>query len=235
MHRRGVLMSGVVGLLAVACVAVGAMPALADDASEARELVEKARLTIEKFTTDPAMTGFRDAVKRAKGVFISPQVFRGAFIIGISGGSGVLLAREQEGGPWGGPAFYSVGEVSFGLQAGGDVQEVVLLALTERGVTNLLSPSAKLGVDASVAGGPVGAGVTAESAGLSADIVSFALSKGLFIGVSLEGAVVGVREALNKAYYGAEVSPSDILIRRSVASPHAAPLIAAVVKVAGGK
>ena len=224
MHRA--LSRGVVGLLAVVCVAVGATPAFADDASEARELVEKARLTIEKFTTDPAMTGFRDAVKRAKGVFISPQVLRGAFIVGVSGGSGVLLARD----PWGGPAFYSVGEASFGLQAGGDAQEVVLLALTERGVTNLLSPSAKLGVDASVAGGPVGAGVTAESAGLSADIVSFALSKGLFIGVSLEGAVV-----VNKAYYGAEVSPSDILIRRSVTSPHAAPLIEAVTKVAGGK
>ena len=224
MHRA--LSRGVVGLLAVVCVAVGATPAFADDASEARELVEKARLTIEKFTTDPAMTGFRDAVKRAKGVFISPQVLRGAFIVGVSGGSGVLLARD----PWGGPAFYSVGEASFGLQAGGDAQEVVLLALTERGVTNLLSASTKLGGDASVAGGPVGARVTAESAGLSADIVSFALSKGLFIGVSLEGAVV-----VNKAYYGAEVSPTDILIRRRVKNPHAAPLIEAVARVAGGK
>ena len=112
MRRGCVLVRGVVGLLVVVCVAVGAMPALADDASEAQELVEKARLTIERFTTDPAMTGFRDAVKHAKGVFISPQVLRSAFIVGVSGGSGVLLAREQEGGPWGGPAFYSVAHPS---------------------------------------------------------------------------------------------------------------------------
>jgi SH3 domain-containing YSC84-like protein 1 len=235
MRHRCVLMRGVVGVLAVVCVVVLAMPAFADDASEAKELVEKARLTIGKFATDPAMSGFRDAVKRAKGVLISPQVLRGAFIIGVSGGSGVFLAREEKGGEWGGPAFYTVGEASFGLQAGGDAQEVVLLAMTERGVTKLLSASTKLGADASVAGGPVGAGVTAESAGLSADIISFALSKGLFIGVSLEGAVIAVRGALNKAYYGKDVSPTDILIHRSVRSPHAAELIAAVAQVAGGK
>lgn len=235
MRNRGVLMNGVVGALVLVGVAVGTMPAFGDDASEAKELVGKARLTIEKFATDPAMKGFRDAVKRAKGVFISPQVLRGAFIFGVSGGSGVLLARDEKASKWGGPAFYTVGEASFGLQAGGDAQEVVLLAMTERGVTKLLSPTTKLGADASVAGGPVGAGVTAESAGLSADIISFALSKGVFAGVSLEGAVVGVRGALNQAYYGKEVSPTDILIRRTVTSPHAAALIQAVAKVAGGK
>jgi lipid-binding SYLF domain-containing protein len=235
MRHKRVLMRGVVGVLAVVCVSVGAVPALADDASEAKELVQKARLTIEKFATDPAMTGFRDAVKRAKGVFISPQVLRGAFIIGVSGGSGVLLARQEKENQWGGPAFYTVGEASFGLQAGGDAQQVVLLAMTERGVTKLLSATTKLGTDASVAAGPVGAGVTAETAGLSADIISFALGKGVFLGVSLEGAVVGVREALNKAYYGKEVNPTDILIRRSVKNPQAAQLIGAVAKVAGGK
>jgi len=228
-------MRGVLGGLAIVCMAIGARAAFADDASDARELVDKARLTIEKFATDPAMTGFRDAVKRARGVFISPLVVRGAFIIGISGGSGVFLARDQATGPWGGPAFYSMGEASFGLQAGGDAQEVVLLAMTDRGVTRLLSATTKLGADASVAGGPVGAGVTAETAGLSADIISFALSKGLFIGVSLEGAVVGVRGSLNNAFYGKEVSPTDILIRRTATNPQAAPLIEAVAKVAGGK
>jgi lipid-binding SYLF domain-containing protein len=235
MYRGWALTRGVVGVLAILCVAAGAMPAFADDAADAKALVEKAKLTMDKFSTDPAMGGFRDAVKRAKGVFISPQVLRGAFIIGVSGGSGVLLARDEKANKWGGPAFYTVGEASFGLQAGGDAQEVVLLAMTERGVTKLLSASTKLGTDASVAAGPVGAGVTAETAGLSADIISFALSKGVFMGVSLEGAVVGVRGALNKAYYGKEVNPTDILIRQSVTNPQAAPLLAAVVKVAGGK
>jgi lipid-binding SYLF domain-containing protein len=221
--------------LAIGVLAVGPPLASADDAAEARELVEKARLTLEKFATDPAMSGFRDAVKRARGVYVAPQVLRGAFIFGASGGSGVLLARD-ESGRWSGPAFYTIGEASFGLQAGGDVSEMVLLALTERGVTKLLAPSGKLGADASVAAGPVGAGVTAETAGLSADIVSFSLAKGLYGGVSVEGSVVGVRESLNHAFYGKPVSPTDILIRRTVAAPPAAAgLIEAVAKVAGGK
>jgi lipid-binding SYLF domain-containing protein len=221
--------------LAVSILTLGSMPARADDAADAKALVDKAKLTLEKFAADPAMGGFRNAVKNARGVFVAPSVLRGAFIFGVSGGSGVLLARDPGANQWAGPAFYSIGEASFGLQAGGDASEVVLLALTERGVTKLLSPSTKLGVDASVAAGPVGAGVTAESAGLSADIVSFALSKGVFAGVSAEGAVVGTRGALNKAYYGKEISPTDILIRRQATNPHAAGLIQALVKVAGGK
>jgi SH3 domain-containing YSC84-like protein 1 len=115
------------------------------------------------------------------------------------------------------------------------MRQMVLLAMTERGVTKLLAPSGKLGADASVAAGPVGAGVTAETAGLSADIVSFSLTKGLYGGVSVEGSVVGVRESLNHAFYGKPVSPTDILIRRTVAAPPASGLIEAVAKVAGGK
>ena len=221
--------------LTISTLTLGSMPARADDAGDAKALVEKARLTLERFAGDSAMGGFRDAVKRARGVFVSPQVLRGAFVFGISGGSGVMLARDPSSGQWGGPAFYSFGEASFGLQAGGDASEVVLLAMTERGVSKLLAPSTKLGVDASVAAGPVGAGVTAETAGLSADIISFALTKGVFAGVSAEGAIVGTRGALNQAYYGKDVSPTDILIRRQVTNPHAAGLIQALVKVAGGK
>ena len=214
-------------------MALGTAPAGADDAADAKALVEKARLTVEKFGTDPAMTGFRDAVKRAKGVFVSPEVLQGAFIFGVSGGSGVLLARDEKAGAWGGPAFYTVGEASFGAQAGVDASQVVLLAMTDRGVSKLLSPTTKLGTDASVAAGPVGAGATAETAGLSADIISFALTKGVFAGVSLEGAVVGTRGALNKAYYGKEVTPTAILVRHAVTNPQAAGLIGAVSKAAG--
>src|SRR5262245_62516104 len=92
-----------VAMAVILCLATGARPALADDAADAKELVEKAKLTMDKFSTDPAMNGFRDAVKRAKGVFISPQVLRGAFIFGVSGGSGVMLAREEKANKWGGP------------------------------------------------------------------------------------------------------------------------------------
>jgi lipid-binding SYLF domain-containing protein len=222
-----------VGVLTVASHLVGAAPTYADDAADAQQLVEKARLSFESFTADPNFGALRDYLKTAKGVYIAPQVLRGAFIFGVSGGSGVLLARDEKVGTWGGPAFYTIGEASFGLQAGADAAEVVMLAMTERGVSKLLSTSVKLGGDVSVAVGPVGAGMRGETAGLSVDIVSFARSKGLYAGISFDGAVVATRDGLNKAYYGKAVTPTDILIRREVSNARAASLIRSVTEVAG--
>ena len=211
---------------------LGVGPARADDAQDARQLVEKAKLTVEQFQADPNMTHLRDLAKRAKGMLILPQMLRGAFIVGGSGGSGVLVSRGTK--QWNGPAFYTLGGASFGFQAGADAAEVIILAMTERGVTKLLSPQVKLGADISVAAGPVGAGAAAASAGLSADLVSYSIAKGLYGGFSVDGSVVGVRSALNKAYYGKEVSPADILVRGTVSNPHAAPLLAAVKQLGGG-
>jgi lipid-binding SYLF domain-containing protein len=160
-------------------------------------------------------------------------MLRGAFIVGGSGGSGVLVARDDKAGQWHGPAFYTLGGASFGFQAGADAAEVIILAMTERGVTKLLSPQVKLGADISVAAGPVGAGTSAATAGLSADLISFSMSKGLYGGFSVDGSVAGVRTALNQAYYGKPVTPADILIKGAVKNPQAAALIDAVTKLAG--
>lgn len=224
--RRSVIAAAV----GVAVAAVGPRPVAADDREEAVELVEKARITFDGFARADQMKAFRDMLKKARGVYIAPAVIRGAFLVGASGGSGVLLVRDTPG-KWAGPAFYTIGQASFGFQAGGDVSEVGLLAMTERGVTAMLNPTVKLGADASVAVGPVGAGVTGETAAISADIVSFSRAKGLYGGVSLDGAVVGVRKKLNSAYYGREVTPTDILINRTVSSPQSARLLAAVTAV----
>ncbi len=217
-------------------VAVGIRPAAADDAQDARQLVEKARLTLESFLADPQMgPNLRYYVPKAKGILIYPQVLRGAFIFGASGGSGVFLAHEAVGGKWTGPAFYTIGEASFGLQAGADASEVVLIALTDRGVSALLSTSAKLGANISIAIGPVGAGVTGATANLSVDIVSYSRNKGLYGGMSLEGAVVAVRQSLNEAYYERPVTPTQILIEHEVSNPQAAGLLEEITKVAKEK
>jgi lipid-binding SYLF domain-containing protein len=210
--------------LIVACVAALPAPAGADDAMTARQLVERARLSFESMMVAPEMEGLRDLLKTAKGAFIAPQVLRGAFIFGVSGGSGVFFARAETPGNWNGPAFYTIGEASFGFQAGADASEVVLVAMTERGVNALLSTSVKLGADASVAAGPVGIGVRGATANVSVDLVSFSRSKGLYGGVSVDGAIVATRSSLNSAYYGREVSTQDILVRGSVSNPQAAPL-----------
>jgi len=222
-------------MLMVAGLAALATPARADDAMDARQLVEKAKLTFESVIAAPEMDALRDLLKGAKGVFVAPQVLRGAFIFGVSGGSGAFFARGERPGQWNGPAFYTIGEASFGFQAGADASEIVLLAMTNRGVTALLSTSVKLGADASVAAGPVGVGVRAATANLSVDLVSFSRAKGLYGGVSVEGAVVATRGAVNAAYYGREISPADILIRGAVSNPHAAPLVELIRKAAEAK
>jgi SH3 domain-containing YSC84-like protein 1 len=234
---KSVHLGGVVLALMLAVVWGGSIrSAMADDAQDAQQLVDKSRLTVEAFVADP-QTGpaLKSLIAKAKAVLIYPQVLRGAFIVGVSGGSGTLVVHDDKAKKWGGPAFYTIGEASFGLQVGGDAAEVVLVALTERGMTALLSTSAKLGADVGIALGPVGAGAEAATANLSADIVSYSRSKGLYAGISLEGAIVGVRGSLNKAYYGKEVSPTDILVKRTVSNAKANGLISAVSKAATGK
>jgi len=208
--------------------------ALASDKSDAQAIVTKANITFNSFMTDKNFTEMRKLSKSAKGIFIAPQVLKGAFIWGASGGTGVLLVRE-EGGLFTHPAFYTIGSVSFGLQIGGQASEIILLAMTDRGVTTLLQNSVKLGADVGIAAGPFGAGAQAATANISADILAFSRSKGLYGGISLDGAIVDVRDSLNKAYYSKPVTPTDILVKKNVSNAHADKLRASVAKISGGK
>jgi lipid-binding SYLF domain-containing protein len=230
----GVLAAALLAGCAMQPAAPAAGPETATDAARnAMELVEKARLAIEGFDAGPADSQFRDQIKRARGVLIFPSTFRIAFIVGGQGGNGVLLGRDVQAPRWNGPAFYTLGGLSVGFQAGADAAEVVALVMTERGMTALLNPTVTLGGDVSVAAGPVGAGVGGATAGLSADIVSYARTKGVYGGVSLQGGVITTRNDLSAAFYGRPVTATDILVRGNVQNPHATPLIAAVARLAG--
>lgn len=207
--------------------------AVATDRADAQALVTKANITYSSFMSDKNFTEMRRLSRSAKGIFIAPQVLKGAFVVGASGGTGVFLVRG-EGGKWTYPAFYTIGSVSFGLQIGGQASEVILLAMTERGVTTLLQSSVKLGADVGIAAGPYGAGAQAATANISADILAFSRSKGLYGGVSLDGAIVDVRDSLNKGYYGKSVTPTDILVKQSASNAHADKLRASVANISGG-
>jgi lipid-binding SYLF domain-containing protein len=207
--------------------------ALATDKADAQAAVTKANITFNSFMSDKNFTEMRKLSRSAKGIFIAPQVLKGAFVWGVSGGTGVLLVRS-EGGTWTYPAFYTIGSVSFGFQIGGQASEVILLAMTDRGVTTLLQNSVKLGADVGIAAGPYGAGAQAATANISADILSFSRSKGLYGGVSLDGAIVDVRDSLNKAYYSKPITPTDILVKKNVSNAHADKLRASVAKISGG-
>ncbi|WHZ23871.1 MAG: hypothetical protein OJF47_002983 [Nitrospira sp.] len=209
--------------------------ASADD-REQRDLVDQSRITLSNFLADSNMTWFRDHIKDAKGLFIVPQFVKAALFYGGAGGSGVFVARDEQTGEWSEPAFFTMGAASFGFQFGAQLSEVVLLVLTQRGVDSLLLGNFKLGADGSVAVGPVGAGVSgATTPNLSADLLSFVRAKGLFAGVSLEGAALISRDEWSHAYYGKPVTPTDIVIRHEVKNPHSETLRAEIKRAIEGK
>ncbi len=207
-----------------------------DGISKPETLVERARIAIQSVTSDPDFVWLKDHLRYAKGVLIIPQFLKGGFIIGGSGGSGVLLVRDDGTGQWSQPVFYTLGGMSIGLQIGGEAAELILMIRTEKGVQALYTSSFKLGGDVSVAAGPVGIGMEgATPHNLSADFLSFARAKGAYAGLSLEGAVIKVRNDWNQEYYGKPVTPVDIIVRKSVRNPHSAALRAVLAAIAAGR
>jgi len=193
-------------------IGVSATPAGATTQGEAQDMVNQAQRTIRNFSRDPDMVWFRDNIGRARGVLIVPTSVKAGFILGGSGGAGVLLARDPRRGIWSYPAFYRMGSITFGLQIGGEVSEMVLMIMTQRGINAFLSTEFKIGGDISVAVGPVGAGAKAQTA----DIIAFARTKGVYGGINIEGSAITINSSGNSAYYGRPVSAVDILIRRNV-------------------
>lgn len=216
-----------------AAVATGAclvLPAVAraDDAADARDITDRARITIEELSRDSNFGAMRSGLKQARAVLIFPQIIKGGFFIGGSGGTGVLLVRD--GDDWRGPAFYTIGSASIGIQFGGEAAQVVILVNNQKALDGLYGNNFKLGSDASIAAGPMGQG---GGLAFTSDMTSFSKSKGAFAGVSFEGSVLNVRDSLNNGFYGRRVTPVDILVKRSVSNPAADALRAAVKAAAG--
>ncbi len=216
----------VLTLLAVGLLFASYTPATAADRNRPQGLVDRARITFSELMRDPNYTWVHENIGQAKGVLIFPQIIKGGFIWGGSGGTGVLLVRDEKTGNWGEPVFYTIGSVTFGLQIGGQAAEVVMLAMTQKAIDSLLSSSFKLGGEASVALGPVGAGAkaSADIPNLTADFLTFAKAKALYAGLNLEGAVVAVRDSQNNAYYGKAVRPIDIVVKHDVRNRMSAEL-----------
>src|SRR5664279_5361379 len=214
----------------VAAGALASLPAYAQ--SEQQQLVNSAEKTLSNFLHDPQMTWLQKNIGRAYGVLIAPEVVKSGFIVGGAGGRGGRIGRDSLTGKWKGPVFYTLATASVGFQAGIAASENIELVMTQKGLNTLLAPSVKLGGDASVAAGPVGAGAASD---VTTDFVAFARSKGVYGGVNLDGTVISVNNDWNTAYYGKSVLPPDILVRGAATNKGASRLVAAVAKASGGK
>ncbi len=195
-----------------------------------QELVDRATLAVGEVLSDREGAEARDLMPRARAVMICPRVFRAGFLFGGEGGGCVLVARGGQG-TWSSPAFYSMGGGSFGLQAGIQDAEVVMMILTDVGLRAVMDSQFRIGADASVAFVTIGGGVEgATTAALNADIVAFARTRGLFAGISLQGSVMSSDSAGDEVYYGQPVGPIDIVKAMRVNNPGADPLRAALMR-----
>jgi lipid-binding SYLF domain-containing protein len=212
-----------------AIVALTAVPAEAGDLSKEQQLVDKARMTWESFAASPVLRSeLHDWLRVAKGIFIVPQAIKGAAGVGVAGGQGVLLVRDEKTGEWSYPAFYTARSLSVGFQIGGAVSEVVFVVRSQRGLEQFYGSQFKLGMNIGVAAGPMGGGMGLE--GLTADLFVYARAKGAFVGTAVKGGHIAVADKANQAYYGRPVKPTDILVERTVSNPQAQELRTAMAE-----
>ncbi len=188
--------------------------------NDAKELVIKSEIALGNLLNNPDYHTLQALLNDARGVLIFPSLLKVGFFFGAEGGNGVLLARNSDG-TWGYPAFFTMGAMSFGLQFGGQDSETILAIMTDRGIESIIDQEVKLGADVSVAVGPVGLGAEAATTAQLADIYAFSRPRGVYAGVSFEGAVIHGREDLNEEFYGSRTSATEIVVQKKHSSTDA--------------
>jgi lipid-binding SYLF domain-containing protein len=204
-------------------LAVGlALPLFAQDKESDR--VENAGKVMQEILNAP--DGIPQSVlDKADCVVILPSVIKFAIGFGGSYGRGVMSCRGGKDfhGPWGAPTMMALEGGSAGLQLGGSATDFILLLMSPRSATSILSSKVKLGGDASAAAGPVGRTASAETdVAMRAEILSYSRARGLFAGISLAGSTLRPDNGANKNLYGKEVSAKSIVFDKAVPVPDSA-------------
>jgi len=222
-----------ISFITIMFIAAAALASCADMRREpvdiARNVVSQATDTVNRFSSMPDLKGFAEYMPAARGIVVLPNVIKGGLMFGGEGGNGVLLVRRANGS-WSQPAFYILGAASFGIQAGLQNTEIILLLQSDKAIDAVIDHQGKLGADAGITVGMIGAGAeVSTTTNIGLDVLAFANAKvGLFGGASLEGAVLARRTDLNEAYYGMGAGPRDILFGNAFANAQSGGLRAAL-------
>lgn len=211
------------------------MPALCIRSEDVRRLNASADVFSEVMqTSDKSIP--QDLLDKAQCAIIIPSMKKGAFIIGGKYGRGFVSCRKQGNVGWSAPAGVKVEGGSFGFQIGGSETDVIMLVMNEAGMKRLLTSKFTLGADASVAAGPVGRTSTAETDALmTAEILSWSRSRGVFAGISLQGATLRPDIDSNEGLYGAKKENREILLGDTPVPESAAKLIGLLNKYSSRK
>jgi lipid-binding SYLF domain-containing protein len=202
--------SGSIIIVAATVVIGSALPAIA--ATKPGQRLLDAKAVYQELLSAPDR-GVPEALrKNCSCIAVFPQVIKGAIGYGARHGQGVMSCRNEQG-HWSAPTFASITGASFGLQFGAEATDLVLYFMNERGARSLITSSKiTLGGKASVAAGPFGrSGEAGTDLKLNAEIYSYAKSKGLFAGISLEGARLAPNKDANTEYYGSRVTAKQLL------------------------
>ncbi len=187
-----------------------------DHKSDARDTLQEALKVVNKMQSDP---GMRPHLQKAKGVFIVPNFARGAAVVGIKGGEGVMLSRKDDG-QWTNPAFYNMGAVSVGAQAGASAGQIAFLLMDDKAVKVFNTKNTfSLNADAGLSIGNYSARGEA-SAGKGDDVIAWSDTEGLFAGVSISVGDIVADNGENRAYYGSDSATAQALLHGNAQVSH---------------
>jgi lipid-binding SYLF domain-containing protein len=162
----------------------------------------------------------KSILDKAEGIAVFPSVLKGGFVIGGLYGHGILSVRDRASQTWSAPAFLSLTGGSFGAQIGGQAVDLVLVIMNRRGLDQLVRNQFKIGVDAAAAAGPVGRNAEASTdIQLRAEILSYSRSRGLFVGVTINGASIRQDRDANMRFYGTAYTTRQIVMERLGGAP----------------
>lgn len=205
--------------------------AWAADQPKAAERLNDAAAVFSEVMSTPDKGIPQDLLAKAECVIIVPSMKKAAFVVGGEYGRGFAECRNSSGTGWGAPAAVRMEGGSVGFQIGGSATDLIMLVMNKRGMQHLLDDKFTLGADASLAAGPVGRTANANTdVKMNAEILAWSRSKGLFAGISLNGATLRQDVDRNAELYGRKMNNREVLMGSEPVPAAAHPLIAALDK-----
>jgi len=196
--------------------------ALAGDRENDVDRLQSGATVIKEIMSAPDAGVPDEIINNAKCIAVIPSMLKAAFGVGGAYGKGVASCRTEKG--WSAPAFFSLKGGSFGFQIGGQAADIVMLIMNDEGMNNLLASKFKLGADASVAAGPVGRHADASTDWkMRAQVLTYSRARGIFAGISLNGAVITQSKDDTRDFYGRMV-PFRTILRGNIDSPKEAEI-----------
>lgn len=201
----------------------------ATDHAKLVDRLSSATRTLQEIEATPDKSIPRSILSDAKCVAVVPGFKKGAFVVGGEYGQGVATCRTARG--WSAPAFIQMRGGSFGFQIGGQSTDLILVAVNQRGMQDLLKSKFKIGGNASAAAGPVGRDASAATnLTLKSELLTYSRSQGVFAGVDLSGTMVNQNVEDTRAFYGTDVPFSTILEGNKATPAAARPFVSTVAK-----